>query len=63
MNAHKKRMYWLTNDEWFRLNPITNKFELTDKATPLARESFKEWKRPRINWRYIWDSIIYRIKY
>lgn len=35
--------YFMTNKEWFRKNPQTGKLELTEKATPEAIKSFKEF--------------------
>lgn len=38
-----KTPYFMTNKEWFRKNPETGKLELTEKATPEAIKSFKEY--------------------
>ena len=61
MKANSERMYWLSNKEWYRVNPTTYEFELTEKATPLARKSFAKWKRPSLDLSRLWKTIKYHI--
>ena len=46
MKRNSPRMYWMTNQDWYRINYVKDCFELTDKAPARARRSFAMWNRP-----------------
>ena len=46
MTISKKRTFWESNSEWYRINE-KGEYELTDKAPKEARESFAEFCKPR----------------
>lgn len=46
MKRNSPRMYWMTNQDWYRINYVKDCFELTDKAPARARRSFAIWNRP-----------------
>lgn len=37
----RESMYWMSNEEWYRINEETGRFELTDKAPERAAKSFE----------------------
>lgn len=37
----RESMYWMSDEEWYRINEETGCFELTDEAPERAVESFK----------------------
>ena len=41
MKAYDESMYWMRNDDWFRINRERDCFELTDAAPQRAIESFR----------------------
>ena len=45
MSANTEVMYWITNEEWYRINRELDRFELTEKATERAKKSFEMWKK------------------
>lgn len=46
MNNSGKSIFWRSNPEWYRKNE-KGEYELTDKATKEAQESFAEYCKPR----------------
>ncbi len=44
MNTNTELLYWRTNKEWYRVNEEKDCFELTEKASDRAKESFKMYK-------------------
>ena len=44
MTRDMKRIFWMTNKEWYTCK--NGKFELTPQAPPEAQRSFAEWQRP-----------------
>ena len=41
MKVYDEAMYWMENEDWFRINREKNCMELTPEAPPRAVESFK----------------------
>ena len=41
--ADRSRIYWMENEEWYRINHEKDCFELTDKAPREAHISFRLW--------------------
>ena len=41
VKAHDESMYWMSNEDWFRINHERDCFELTPKAPKRAAESFR----------------------
>ncbi len=37
----RESMYWMSDEEWYRINEETGCFELTDEAPERAVESFE----------------------
>ena len=70
MRSNSERTYWMTNDDWYRINKEKDCFELTDAAPERARKSFALWntqddqqhKRKRSLWKRIFHRGIKAIK-
>jgi hypothetical protein len=41
----KESMYWIKNEEWYRVNRVKGGIELTDKAPERARKSFEMYQK------------------
>ena len=41
MKRNDEAMYWMKNDDWYKVDPKNDTIELTDSAPPRAVESFK----------------------
>lgn len=41
MKKHNERTYWMSNNEWYRINYEKGCFELTDAAPERAKKSFE----------------------
>ena len=46
MKRNSERLYWMTNENWYRINTQKGCFELTDEAPERAKRSFAMWNRP-----------------
>ena len=44
MRANIESMYWMENDEWYRINRERDCIELTPEASPRAVESFRLYR-------------------
>ena len=43
MTMSDRAFFWRSNPEWWRPNPETGDYEMTEKAPPEAVKSFVEW--------------------
>lgn len=63
MTKDNSRLYWMTNEKWYRINEEKGCFELTDEAPREARKSFAKWKRPKrrsLKYRIMkWNILVY----
>lgn len=41
MKRYDEAMYWMENEDWYRVNYEKDRFELTQSAPPKAVDSFK----------------------
>lgn len=46
MKRNSERLYWMTNNDWYRINKQKDCFELTEVAPERAKRSFAMWNRP-----------------
>ena len=44
MSGNTELLFWRTNKLWYKYDENKKAFELTDKATERAKNSFKMWK-------------------
>lgn len=47
MTRNSTRLYWMTNEKWYRINEEKDCFELTAEAPARAIRSFYEWNKPK----------------
>ena len=58
MTRNSTRLYWMTNENWYRINEEKDCFELTEHAPARAVRSFNEWKKPkRRNSKYLFRKL------
>lgn len=44
MSGNTELLYWQEDESWYKYNKEKKAYELTDKATERAKNSFKMWK-------------------
>lgn len=59
MKANSERTYWLTDENWHRVNKEKDCFELTDAAPEQAKKNFEDFTRLEASRKAVRETIDY----